>query len=162
MKVNAIPVAGRRHRARVTIENILVAVDFSDSSKAALRHATQLADAFDAAVTIVNVIEVNNGWLNYGGDPFPVLDEEARENRKRTLQRFARECGALRSWRYIARLGKPAEEIVEAAREVNADIVVIATRGLSGLKHAMIGSTTEEVVRMARCPVWVVPMKGAL
>lgn len=162
MKVNAIPVRRPRRRARVAIENMLVAVDFSDGSKAALHYAAQLAGAFDAAVTIVNVVEVNYGWLNFGADEFPVLDEQAREDRKCTLRSFVRECGSKPSWRYIARMGKPAEEIAEVAREVKADIIVIATRGLSGLKHAMIGSTAEEVVRMAPCPVWVVPVKGAL
>jgi hypothetical protein len=43
------------------------------------------------------------GWLNYGADEFPALDEQARENRKRTLQSFVREYGADPSWRYIAR-----------------------------------------------------------
>ena len=162
MKTNAIADARPRKRARGAIKIILAAVDFSDGSKAALRYAAQLAGAFDASMTVVNVIEVNYGWLNYGADEFPVLDEQARENRKRTLQSFARECGADRSWRYLARLGKPAEEIAEAAREVNADIIVIATRGHTGFKHAMIGSTAKEVVRVAACPVWVVPAKGAL
>lgn len=162
MKVNAIPVRRPRPRARVAIENILVAVDFSDGSKAALRYATQLAAALEAAVTVVNVIEVNNGWLKYGADEFRVLDEQARENQRRTLQSFARECGADRSWRYIASLGKPAEEIAEAAREVGADVILIATRGLTGVQHAVTGSTAEEVVRIAPCPVWIVPAKGVL
>ena len=162
MKVDAIPVRRPRQRARVAIENILVAVDFSDGSKAALRYAARLASALDAAVTVVNVIEVNCGWLKYGADEFPALDEQARENRRRTLQSFARDSGGGGSWSYSARLGKPAEEIAEAARKVNADIIVIATRGLRGVKHAVIGSTAEEVVRIAPCPVWVVPVKGDL
>src|SRR5687767_5082324 len=83
-----------RQRARAAIDNILVAVDFSDDSKAALRYAAQLARAFDAAVIVVNVIGVNYGWLKYGADEFPALDEQARENRKRTLQSFVRECGS--------------------------------------------------------------------
>ena len=160
MKVNTIQ--RPRPRERRAIENILVAVDFSDGSKTALRYAAQLAGAFNAAVTVVNVFEVNYGWLRYGTDEFRVLDEQTRENRKRTLQSFVRECGAGRTWRCCARLGKPAEEIAETAREVTADVIVIATRGHTGLKHATIGSTAEEVVRSAPCPVWVVPVKGVL
>jgi glycine betaine transporter len=160
MKVNAI--RRPRQRARVAIANILVAADFSDGSKAALRYAAQLAGALDTAVTVVNVIEVNYGWLKYGAHAFLVLDEQSRENRKRTLQSFARECGAGLGWRYIARLGNPAEEIAEAAREVGADVILIATRGLTGVQHAVIGSTAEQVARTAPCPVWIVPVKGAL
>jgi len=162
MKVNAIPVAKWRQRARVGIVNILVAVDFSDGSKAAVRYAAQLAAAFDAAVTVVNVVEINYGWMKYGANEFGLLDEQSRENRKRTLQSFARECGAGLWWRYIARLGNPAEEIAETAREVDSDVVLIATRGLTGVQHTVIGSTAEQVVRTAPCPVWVVPVKGAL
>jgi nucleotide-binding universal stress UspA family protein len=162
MKTNTIALARPRDRVRVAIHNILVAIDFSDGSKAALRYAARLAAAFDAAVTVVNVIEVNCGLLEYGANDFPVLDEQSRENRRRSLQSFAAECDGDSSWRYIARLGKPAEEIAEAAREAGADIIFIATRGLTDVQHAVIGSTAEKVVRTAPCPVWVVPAKGAL
>src|SRR5687767_8668711 len=101
MKANSIPMTRPRQRTRVAIDHILVAVDFSDGSKAALRYAAQLAGAMDTAVTVVNVIEVNYGWLKYGANSFPMLDEQARENRKCTLQSFARECGAGPAWRYI-------------------------------------------------------------
>jgi nucleotide-binding universal stress UspA family protein len=159
--ITSPPVPPRRQRPPVALENILVAVDFSDGSKAALRYAAQLALTFDSAVTVVNVIEANYGLLNYGGD-FPVLDEESRENRRRTLQSFARECGAKPRWRYVACLGKPADEIVESARELGADLIVIGTRGLTGVTHAVTGSTAEHVVRAAPCPVWIVPAKGAV
>ena len=154
------PAPERRQRAPLAFDNILVAVDFSDGSKAALRYAAQLSAPFKAKVTVVNVIEVNDGLLNLGARAFPVLDEQSRENRRRTLQSFALECGATRSWRYVARLGKPVAEIVAAAREVSADVIVIATRGLTGVKHTVIGSTAEQVVRVAPCPVWIVPAKG--
>ncbi len=132
LMTNRKPVPGPRQRAGVALENILVAADFSDGSKTALRYAAQLALAFKAAVTVVNVIEVNDGLLEYAARGFPVLDEQSRENRRRTLQSFALECGATGSWRYLARLGKSVDEIVEAAREVNANVIVIGTRGLTG------------------------------
>lgn len=56
----------------------------------------------------------------------------------------------------MVRSGAPAEEITRAARETNADLIAIGTRGYTGLKHAFLGSTTARVVRNAPCPVLVV------
>jgi nucleotide-binding universal stress UspA family protein len=52
--------------------------------------------------------------------------------------------------------GRPALEINEAAGELGADMIVISTRGHTGWEHALLGSTTEEVIRHADCPVLVV------
>jgi nucleotide-binding universal stress UspA family protein len=54
------------------------------------------------------------------------------------------------------RAGKPYEEIVTAAKRLEADLIIISTHGRTGLKHALLGSTTERVVRYAPCPVLVV------
>ena len=57
------------------------------------------------------------------------------------------------------REGMPAHEIVEAAKELDTDLIVIATHGFTGWKHFCIGSTAERVVRTAPCPVFVVREK---
>ncbi|MEI4884363.1 universal stress protein, partial [Klebsiella pneumoniae] len=57
------------------------------------------------------------------------------------------------------RTGLPAHEIVEAAKELDVDLIVIATHGHTGWKHFAIGSTAERVVRAAPCPVLVVRQK---
>ncbi|HMJ66829.1 MAG TPA: universal stress protein, partial [Candidatus Binatia bacterium] len=57
------------------------------------------------------------------------------------------------------RIGKPHHEIVSLAKVLGADLIVIATHGYSGLKHAVLGSTAERVVRHATCPVLVVREK---
>lgn len=54
------------------------------------------------------------------------------------------------------RQGKPCAEIVAAARDLNIDLIVLATRGYTGLRHVLLGSTAEQVVRHAPCPVRVV------
>ena len=56
----------------------------------------------------------------------------------------------------VVAIGKPYQEIVATAKKKNADLIVIATHGHTGLKHALIGSTAERVVRHAGCPVLVV------
>ena len=56
----------------------------------------------------------------------------------------------------LQRLGVPYEEIVDVATELAVDLIVIATHGYTTLKHFLLGSTTERVVRLAPCPVLVV------
>jgi len=152
-----IPAKAKRETPTAPKNKILVAVDFSDGSRAALRYAAQLMEPFDAAVTVLNVVEVNDGWLKIGANEFPVLDEQLRQSTRLRLADFARENGGASSWQFVARLGNPVEEIVRAADELGVDVVVIATRGLTGLKQAVIGSTAEAVVRRAPCAVWIVP-----
>ena len=56
----------------------------------------------------------------------------------------------------LVRTGAPTEEIVNAAKKLPADIIVISTHGRGGLKHVLLGSVAERVVRHAPCPVLVV------
>ena len=156
-RVKAMPAGRKRETPNTRTRKILVAVDFSDGSRAALRYGAQLAEPFHAAVTVINVVEVNDGWLRIGVDAFPILDEQLCESTRRRLVDFAQENGGASSWQCLTRLGKPAEEIVRAAEELEVDVIVVATRGLTGLKHDLIGSTAEAVVRRAPCAVWIVP-----
>ena len=66
------------------------------------------------------------------------------------------EIGASAAWKIAVRPGRPATEIVEAARELAADLIVIATHGRTGLQHVLLGSVAENVVRHAPCPVLTV------
>ena len=56
----------------------------------------------------------------------------------------------------LVRFGRSFHEIAEAARTRKVDLIIISTHGYTGLKHAVLGSTTERVVRHAHCPVLVV------
>ena len=59
----------------------------------------------------------------------------------------------------LHRIGTPYEEIVKVAKEMEVDLIVIATHGYTGLRHFLLGSTTERVVNLAPCPVLVVRQK---
>jgi len=59
----------------------------------------------------------------------------------------------------LIRKGTPHKEITDAARELEADLIIIATNGYTGFAHVLLGSTTERVVRHAPCPVLVVREK---
>jgi nucleotide-binding universal stress UspA family protein len=66
-----------------------------------------------------------------------------------------------RYWRKLARQGQVAQQIQEAARELNPDLIVMATEGRHGFLDALRGSTTERLVRTAPCPVLAVPVNAA-
>jgi universal stress protein A len=57
------------------------------------------------------------------------------------------------------RIGRPVDEILQAAKDFDADLIIMSTHGYTGLKHAFLGSVTENVVRYATCPVLTVRLK---
>jgi nucleotide-binding universal stress UspA family protein len=85
-------------------------------------------------------------------------DLPAAEKNLRILAQSTRN-GRGESTRCDIRTGVPSHEIVEAAKEADVDLIVIATHGYTGWKHFCIGSTAERVVRAAPCPVLVVREK---
>lgn len=82
-----------------------------------------------------------------------------RERAGQKLAEFAKlhACGA-KLGRMLVKSGRPWETIVEVAGKIACDVIVMGTHGYSGLKHAVIGSVAERVVRFAPCPVLTVRM----
>jgi universal stress protein A len=143
-------------KARV-IQNILVAIDFSECSKAALNQATFLAEAFGATLTLVHVVEpyIYPEDLSAG---FTIEELDARwiEKQKEKMEALRRTIKEGIPESVVVTMGTVWNRIVGMAKTWNADLIVIGTHG-STLKHALIGSTAERVVRHAACPVLVVP-----
>ena len=87
-----------------------------------------------------------------------VLDlDKLRERADAELAKALREAGVEQAQRRVT-IGDPASEIIDVAREVDADVIVIPSRGKSGLLRWVIGSVAERVVRRAQCPVLVLPI----
>jgi universal stress protein A len=144
------------------IQNILVAVDFSDYSRAALEHATFLAEKFGATLTLVHSVEpyVYPEDLSAG---FTLEEIDAR-----WMQKQREKLEALRQTikkgipaSVVVTMGTAWNRIIGAAKSWSADLIVIGTHGRTGLKHALMGSTAERVARHATCPVLVVHAPGA-
>jgi nucleotide-binding universal stress UspA family protein len=135
--------------------HVLVATDFSECSSAATDAAVELARRYEAALTLVHVVEIPLAAY-VGMVPAPIdlvtpIHEAAREQLQKALasvqKRFPAACARLEP------TGSAWEHIVAAAREVKADLVVVGTHGRTGLSHALIGSVAERVVRYCRVPV---------
>ena len=138
---------------------ILVPTDFSEESRKALRYGLELARASGAELLLVHVVEflVYPGSLGMGPVMLPIQEKELRDHLGRALEDLRRrEIPTQVSSHALLLDGRPFRQIVLAAREQEVDLIVIATRGHTGLKHFVLGSTTERVVREAPCPVLVV------
>jgi nucleotide-binding universal stress UspA family protein len=130
-----------------TIQHILVAHDFGEASSGALAYAIELAETLKARITIVHAYDIPV----YG---FP----EGLALTADTLGRI--ESATRQALEGVLRQGPAWSEIVAAAAETKADLVVIGTHGRRGLAHALLGSVAEKVVRAAPCPVLTVRGSG--
>lgn len=143
----------------MTFQKILCAVDFSDASRVALRAAAELARASQGTLLLLHVWQPPMWTTDYGIHlPSDALLEarRAEESQFAAWQAEARQLGAPEVVTRLAR-GVPWDEIVAAAHDDKAiDLIVIGTRGQTGLQRALIGSVAERVVRHAPCTVMVV------
>jgi nucleotide-binding universal stress UspA family protein len=137
------------------IEKILVPLDFSPASVEALDYAVLVAKQFRAAIDLLHVYPPDEAsapgaahLLLQSAEAVERLNEELTSIHRKHVPTFRPENCHIRS-------GRPYEEIVRLAREIHADLIVLSTRGHSGLKHLLLGSTAERVVRSAQCPVLV-------
>lgn len=141
------------------IRRILVPLDFSAHAMNALRYATGFARQSNATLIFVHVTEPVVYPSDFGYAPLPpnALEENFQRDARERLEAVAGEqiAAGLKA-QVVMRVGKPYYEIAEAARELEADLIVITTHGYAGLTHVLLGSTAERVVRHAPCPVLVV------
>ena len=149
----------RGNPLRFKIEKILVPLDFSVDSMEALNYAVWLAKQFRAAIHLVHVYPPDEASAPVGGHLL-LQSAEAIERLNEELTGIHQEhASTFRPENCHIRGGRPYEEIVRLAREIDADLIVLATRGYSGLKHLLLGSSAERVVRNAPCPVLVGPKR---
>jgi nucleotide-binding universal stress UspA family protein len=151
----------KRAAARIAplhLKQILVPVDFSTFSGRALRHALPMAQRFGAQIVLLHVIELFPIDYMVGTESDTITGVEGRRRAKDDLAKLGAKI--LESsgvpYRSVIRIGKPFREIVKAARELDADLIVLSTHGRTGLDRFYLGSTAERVVRHAACPVLVV------
>ena len=148
-------------KSMVAFRRILVPVDFSEPSLKALPYALSLAKQFKADVFLVHIVE----QIVYPGDwmipPFPTGDF-ANESREQLIEKLRNTCkDESGKFTPVVRFGRAWQEIVEIAREHECDMIVMATHGYTGLKHVLLGSVAEKIVRHAPCPVLTVRPEDA-
>lgn len=133
---------------------IVFPTDFSEASRTALTWVKRVAESLDATVYCITCVQNPVILQPAVGPAYPTMEDLRGEADKR-LDNFVREylSGLGEPAKKVILTGRPADEIVKFATDIGAEMIVMATHGHSGLAHIVIGSTTENVVRHAGCPV---------
>ena len=154
-RVSERDTAGKENRDALQIRNVLVPVDFSAPSLRALEFALPLTKQFGADLHLVHVFAADHPFTGLVGMPFALPEFEIGRSVHEQLKDVARKYSIdLRPGFLHALKGRAFEEICRVGRDEQIDLIVIATRGNTGVKH-LLGSTAERVVRYSSCPVLV-------
>jgi nucleotide-binding universal stress UspA family protein len=140
---------------------ILLPVDFSPHSDEATRVALELARSFDAPITMVTVFQAPVYPVPEGVIAFPNAYAEVMAAASKRLEEkaaSARESGVQVETKVLE--GVVFREIVAMARDGDFDLIVLGTHGRTGIKHVLLGSVAEKVVRKAPCAVLTVRLAG--
>ncbi|MHC4512675.1 MAG: universal stress protein [Planctomycetota bacterium] len=147
----------------IKLKKILLPTDFSERAAHAMSYAGDLAKTFGAQIDLVHVHQspIYTGAFGYGTIELPANYED--ETRKAVLARLDDQRKKLRqdiSVKTTFLEGVPFQELINYAAENDVDLIVMSTRGYTGLKHVLLGSTAERVVRVAPCPVLTIRPVG--
>jgi nucleotide-binding universal stress UspA family protein len=139
------------------VQRILVPIDLSEPSKNALKYALALARPFGAKLILLYVVEPV-ATHDFAYHPLMLEMTKIIAAAEVRLEKLCQEevIDPSRIEKTLVRSGVAHGEITDAAKSLRADLIVIATHGYTGLKHVLLGSTAERVVRHAQCPVLVV------
>jgi len=136
------------------VSKILVPFDFSAGARLALRYAALLAQPLGAKITLVYVDPIPFLAAGLRSNPLVLPDGETDASITRELAELvALQIGAAFPVEIVVRRGQAGVEIVEAARALGSDLIVMPTHGYTGLKRTLFGGTADHVVRHAPCPV---------
>ncbi len=147
------------------IETILVPIDFSKNSAKALDAAAGLAERFKARLVLLHAHHIDvpmTSQLIPGGPVLPAdFQQQMHERATGAVEALAQQAS---KWGVEvtgkAVVGPASQAIVDEAEALSADLIVMGTRGNTGVKHVLLGSVAERVVRTAPCPVLTVKAGG--
>ncbi len=136
-------------------ERILVAVDGSEFSNNAVEQAISLGSICNSEIFIISVVDLFPEQMEVAPSLVEKMSEDARtyiENAKKKVDEVKLPCETI-----VRMGGAPYEFIVQEAKEKNIDLIVMGTHGRRGLERIIMGSTAQNVIGHAPCPVIVVP-----
>lgn len=143
-------------------KHVLVPVDFSETSRAAVRLARDIVAESGGSLTLLHVSALpwhasqEMGMTATGAAAYQVLAEDVSKEQMRALTEMANtELPGPMDRRLLLRQGFPPEEIVEEATQGKQDVVVLGTHGRRGVSRALLGSVAERVVRLCEVPVLI-------
>jgi nucleotide-binding universal stress UspA family protein len=155
------PVMVVRSRKYIGFKRIIVPIDFSDCSRIALEYAAATARAHKSKLTILHVYEESfvEPYVNAANseeEANEIIKEIERMNETKYDEFLKTVDLSGVEYEKLLKKGIPETDIVEIAMEQQANLIVMGTHGRSGIKHILIGSTAEEVVRTVHCDIIIV------
>ncbi|MCZ6465507.1 MAG: universal stress protein [Proteobacteria bacterium] len=147
----------------IRVDRILVPIDFSDHARVVLEWAAHLAEEHESTVVLLHAYHLPVEFQQLEGAYLPAdfwanVKEEAKSSLERAAESLRQRGLQVEE---VVREGYPATVIEDEATRQKADLIVIGTHGLSGLKHLLLGSIAERVVQKAPCPVLTVKPRPA-
>jgi nucleotide-binding universal stress UspA family protein len=145
----------------IFLTKLLLAADGSEEATLAARTATDIAEKTGSELHVVlvglSVSYIGMGPVEIADIPAPSQKELTEEAQSilDTQSKQIEAAGGIVTQAHL-RVGRPDEEIVALAEELGAGLIVIGSRGLGGIRRALMGSVSDSVVRHAHCPVLVV------
>jgi nucleotide-binding universal stress UspA family protein len=140
----------------MNFRRILIAVDGSPIAAHAADVGIELARSLGGEVAFIHIVDPAQNWAPETGVPAAELIKLAEQDGKRLLADLCRRATLQAPPLEFVQVGKPASEIVKAAKDWPADIIVIGSHGRGGIRRVLLGSVAEGVMRHAPCPALVV------
>lgn len=135
------------------MKHIVVGVSEAETSKTAGRRAFEIAERFGATVHVVTAVELaETVSIDVGSERYQYDDIDAAAT---AIQRFVESLAPTVEWRIVASEAKPAKALLEVAREVGADLIVVGNVRMQGIGR-VLGSVGSDVLRQAPCSVLIV------
>ncbi|AFK19849.1 universal stress protein [Haloferax mediterranei ATCC 33500] len=136
-------------------QSILVPIDGTDASHAALQHALSIAEPFDAAVHVITVVEPSGGGLGFASNDVAELDAAIQDLVEAAVA--ARERTTVEIQTEVRRAQTPYDGILAHSEAVDADLIVAGRHGSTSLPEAILGGTADRLARLSPVPVVLVP-----
>jgi nucleotide-binding universal stress UspA family protein len=143
------------------MKTILVPTDFSDNADNALYFAIELAKKQNAKLVLIHAFQLP---IVVAAVPYDIINNEKLELKKKAENNLKAQCLKIKhsgnlTYEYILEEGDTVDVILKHAKEKKADIIIMGTKGASGLKAVLFGSITESVIEKTELPVLAIPNK---
>jgi len=141
----------------IELQKILVAVDFSKESTLAAKFAVSMAQEFKAKLYVLHVVTPLPQSMITEVPDFENFQKQYIDKSEEDLRQvIPQKIKEMIEVEEVIKIGRHYHVIVENAKDLDVDVLVIATRGRTGLAHILLGSVAERVVRHAPCPVFAI------
>jgi nucleotide-binding universal stress UspA family protein len=138
------------------MKKILVPTDFSENAKIAAEYAIAMANEFNAKITLYHAFQVQVATGSFASTKH-FFEQDAKENMKKMVQSLTHDISEQADMEAVVVQGDAIACIVDRANKMNYDLVVMGTKGATGLKEVFLGSVTSTILQKVNIPILAIP-----